>query len=221
MTVTARDFVRVGKRFAHVWEEVTWHALGVNVLLRFLILVFTIDALINAGDDRFAGKALGPRNVGILLGLSLLFPLLQAVRGQWKRYPMWYDNLYLSIFALDMAGNSLNLYNTVEWWDHVPHFHGPGALAVVLMGAFGMRAIAAAGLTTMLHTALETQEYVRKISQRYAMLRDGEMARSARTATPSQVAAMREEPAAPPQPTYERAVFAVRLPDGRLQLVSQ
>ena len=67
----------------------------------------------------------------------------------------------------------------------------------------------------------ETQEYVRKISQRYAMLRNGEMARSARTVSPSQVASMNEEPAAPPQPTYERAVFAVRLPDGRLQLVSQ
>jgi len=150
----AGDFARVTKRFAHVWEGVTWHALAINVLLRLLILAFTIDALINAGDDRFAGKALGPRNVGILLGLSMLFPLLQAVRGQWKRYPMWFDNLFLSIFALDMAGNSLNLYNTVEWWDHVPHFHGPGALAVVMMGAFGMRAIAAAGLTTILHTAL-------------------------------------------------------------------
>ena len=159
MAVAALDFARVSKRFAHVWEGVTWHALAVNVLVRLLIVAFTVDALINAGDDRFAGKALGPRNVGILLGLSMLFPLLQAVRGQWKRYPMWYDNLYLSIFALDMAGNSFNLYNTVEWWDHVPHFHGPGALAVVMMGAFGMRAIAAAGLTTILHTALETQEY--------------------------------------------------------------
>jgi hypothetical protein len=159
VAVTARDFARVSRRFAHVWEGVSWHALAVNIGLRLLILVFTIDALINAGDDRFAGKALGPRNVGILLGLSLLFPLLQAVRGQWKRYPMWYDNLYLSIFALDMAGNSLNLYNAVEWWDHVPHFHGPGALAIVLMGAFGMSVLQAAGLTTILHTALETQEY--------------------------------------------------------------
>ncbi len=159
MAVTARDLARVSKRFAHVWDGTTWHARAVNVLLRLLILAFTIDALINAGDDRFAGKALGPRNVGILLGLSMLFPLLQAVRGQWKRYPVWYDNLYLSIFALDMAGNTLNLYNTVEWWDHIPHFHGPGALAAVFMGAFGLGAIAAAGLSTMLHVALETQEY--------------------------------------------------------------
>jgi hypothetical protein len=159
VAVTARDFARVSKRFANVWDGVPWPALASNILLRLLIVVFTADALISAGDDRFAGKALGPRNVGILLGFSMLFPLLQAVRGQWKRYPMWYDNLYLSIFALDMAGNTLNLYNSVEWWDHVPHFHGPGALAAVLMGALGFGAIAAAGLATMLHVALETQEY--------------------------------------------------------------
>lgn len=67
----------------------------------------------------------------------------------------------------------------------------------------------------------ETQEYVRRISQRYAMLRSGEMARNARALTPTQAATMSDEQAAPPAPSYERAVFAVRLPDGRLQLVSQ
>jgi hypothetical protein len=67
----------------------------------------------------------------------------------------------------------------------------------------------------------ETQEYVRRISQRYAMLRNGEMARTARPVPQSQVASMNVAPAVPPQPTYERAVFAVRLPDGRLQLMSQ
>ncbi|PYS48367.1 MAG: transglycosylase [Acidobacteria bacterium] len=68
----------------------------------------------------------------------------------------------------------------------------------------------------------ETQEYVRRISQRYAMLRSGEMARNARTVTPAQAASLvNDEQTAPPAPTYERAIFAVRLPDGRLQLVSQ
>jgi hypothetical protein len=159
VATATKEFARVTRRFAHVWEGVGWHARAFNVFLRVFILIFTIDALINAGDERFAGKALGPRNVGILLGLSLLFPLLQAVRGQWKRYPMWYDNLYLSIFWLDMAGNTFNLYNTVAWWDHVPHSHGPGALAAVLMGAFGLNALAAAGLSTMLHVTLEVQEF--------------------------------------------------------------
>ncbi len=64
----------------------------------------------------------------------------------------------------------------------------------------------------------ETQDYVRRISQRYSRMRDGEMERTALSATPAQVATLQTEP---PAPTYERKVFAVRLPDGRLQLISQ
>jgi hypothetical protein len=130
-----------------------------NIGLRVAILVFTVDALVNAADPRFEGKALGPRNVGIMLGFSMLFPIVYLVARRWRSYPFWFDDLYLSIFALDMAGNSLNLYNTVSWWDHIPHFHGPGALSMVLMGVFGMGAVAAAGLATILHVALECHEF--------------------------------------------------------------
>jgi hypothetical protein len=129
-----------------------------NIGLRVAILAFTVDALVNAGDPRFEGKALGPRNVGILVGLSMLFPILHFIYKRWQRYPFWHDVLYLSIFWLDMAGNSLNLYNSVEWWDHIPHFHGPGALSMVLMGAFGLAALPAAGLATILHVVLECWE---------------------------------------------------------------
>jgi soluble lytic murein transglycosylase-like protein len=66
----------------------------------------------------------------------------------------------------------------------------------------------------------ETQEYVRRITQRYALMRDPETARKARTVTPTEVAAAQAQPTVPLN-IYERNVFAVRLPDGRLQLVTQ
>jgi hypothetical protein len=158
---------RAAKRDELSWVRLWDRALAVirepgalaNLGLRLAILVLTVDAIVNAGDPRFAGKALGPRNVGILLGLSMLFPILHLVYKRWKRYPVWYDDLYLSVFSLDMAGNSLNLYSSVEWWDHVPHFHGPGALSMVLIGAFGLAPLAAAGFATMLHVLLEVNEY--------------------------------------------------------------
>jgi hypothetical protein len=163
MGTARRVAARRGIRWTRLMERVIGLATEPGVLanlgLRLAILFFTIDAIVNAGDPRFAGKALGPRNVGILLGLSMLFPILHLVYKRWKRYPVWYDNLYLSIFWLDMAGNSLNLYNSVEWWDHIPHFHGPGALTMVLVGAFAMAPLAAAGFATMLHLLLEINEY--------------------------------------------------------------
>jgi hypothetical protein len=66
----------------------------------------------------------------------------------------------------------------------------------------------------------ETQEYVRRITERYALMRDPETARNARPASPTEVASVQSQPTVPLN-IYERNVFAVRLPDGRLQLVMQ
>src|SRR5687767_15859415 len=130
-----------------------------NIGLRVAIVAFTVHALINAADPRFEGKALGPRNVGISLGFSMLFPIVYLVARRWTRYPFWFVDLYLSIFALDMAGNSLGLYLSVPWWDHIPNFHGPGPPSMVLVGAFGLGAMAAAGLAAHFPVALERHEF--------------------------------------------------------------
>jgi soluble lytic murein transglycosylase-like protein len=66
----------------------------------------------------------------------------------------------------------------------------------------------------------ETQEYVRRISRRYNLIRDPMAARSATRVSREQVAvAQSKDPT--PLSLYERSVFAVRLPDGRLQLITQ
>jgi soluble lytic murein transglycosylase-like protein len=63
----------------------------------------------------------------------------------------------------------------------------------------------------------ETQEYVRRIGRRYSIIRDPQ---AAVTLTDAQLAAAQQK-AATPLSMYERSVFMARLPDGRLQLVSQ
>jgi Transglycosylase SLT domain len=65
----------------------------------------------------------------------------------------------------------------------------------------------------------ETQEYVRRISRRYSLIRDPFAASSANRLTRNQLATVQKE--SKPLTIYERSVFAVRLPDGSLQLVSQ
>ena len=66
----------------------------------------------------------------------------------------------------------------------------------------------------------ETREYVRRISKRYAVIRDPYAASFANKVGSDQIAAVQRKESAP-LTTYERSVFSVRLPDGRLQLVSQ
>jgi soluble lytic murein transglycosylase-like protein len=66
----------------------------------------------------------------------------------------------------------------------------------------------------------ETQEYVRRISRRYDLIRDPLAYRNANSLTREQIAANQGKDSAP-LTIYERSVFAVRLPDGRLQLITQ
>ena len=66
----------------------------------------------------------------------------------------------------------------------------------------------------------ETQEYVRRISRRYDLIRDPMAFRYANNLTRDQLAANQRKESAP-LTIYERSVFAVKLADGRLQLITQ
>ena len=66
----------------------------------------------------------------------------------------------------------------------------------------------------------ETQEYVRRISARYASISDGTFASNYRRVNTAQAAKL-EKKAAPPLTIFEPVVIAIRLNDGRMRLVNQ
>jgi hypothetical protein len=134
-------------------------AIALNLLLRLTIAYFLVEVILNPQDPRFAGKAIPVRNLIIVGGLSIAFPVLHWVFKRWPRYPVGSDNLYLSVFWLDMAGNSFDLYRRVEFFDLIPHFHGTGAVALTLQIAFNLPALSGIGLANIVHLALEAQEY--------------------------------------------------------------
>jgi hypothetical protein len=110
-------------------------------------------------DPRYEGKGIAFRNLVVVLPATMLVPALHRWRRRWDRYPWWVDNVYLSIWWLDMLGNFMSWYNTYEYFDLIPHTHGSGAVAVVLMGAFGFPAVAAFGMANVIHIIHEVQEY--------------------------------------------------------------
>lgn len=65
----------------------------------------------------------------------------------------------------------------------------------------------------------ETQEYVRRIWERYTLMRDPSTARLAPRVSRTQIAKLKA--AEPPPLAYETHIFTVRTPDGKLRLVSQ
>jgi hypothetical protein len=131
---------------------------ALDLALRAHIAYFLAEVMANPEDHRFKGKAIPLRNLIVVGSFSLLFPALQLLTRRWQRYPWALDSLYLSIFWLDMAGNSLDLYDRYRDFDLIPHFHGTGALAVICREAFGMSEARAFNVATGIHGLLELQE---------------------------------------------------------------
>jgi hypothetical protein len=134
-------------------------AVSLNALLRLGIVAFLAETLAKPHDPRFEGKAIPIRNAIIVGGLSLLVPGLHWRTRRRRAYPVWGDNVFLSIFWLDMAGNSFDLYDRYANFDLIPHFHGTGAASVAMQAVLEMPPTRAIVATNLLHLVLEAQEY--------------------------------------------------------------
>lgn len=134
--------------------------LAVNVGLRAAMLAMLAEVLRARPDDpRFAGKGIAVRFAAAGLPATMLVPALWLGRGRREPYPFWVDSLYVSLFALDLAGNVLDLYDRHKHFDLVPHTHGGGAIAVTAAALLGWPAGKAAGASIAGHALLEAQEY--------------------------------------------------------------
>ena len=82
------------------------------------------------GIERFADKAFGARLVAYPL-MMLLAPLIwwAVMRrraphkpGLWSDAPYGAFTLIMAPFLIDVTGNTLDLYDTLVWWDDFNHF---------------------------------------------------------------------------------------------------
>jgi hypothetical protein len=132
-----------------------------NAGLRGAIVAVLAEALARPDDPRYRGKAIGSRGL-VMIPLSLAVPLAHAARARRGRggpYPVWTDNLWLSIFVLDLAGNHFDWYDRYRHFDAIPHAHGTGAATVVLAELLDLPPLSAVGVAQLGHIFLEAQEY--------------------------------------------------------------
>ena len=129
-----------------------------NVLLRAGIVAILGEALLRRHDPRFEGKAIGTRGL-VMIPLSMVVPFAHLRQRRKGAYPVWTDNLWLSIFVLDLAGNHFNWYDRYRYFDAIPHAHGTGAATVVMAELFDLPPLSAVGAAQLAHIGLEAQEY--------------------------------------------------------------
>jgi hypothetical protein len=96
--------------------------LAANILVKAATVALLLFALVNPDLPQFQGKAFAGRAVVYPLALSL-FPVGWWLFGRRRiPYPVIADFLFGLPFLIDVSGNALNLYDTIDHWDDLNHF---------------------------------------------------------------------------------------------------
>ena len=96
-----------------------------DVAIKVALIGLLVHAVQNPDLPQYQGKAMGGRAVLFPLAAFVVpFIWLTVLRGHRTRRPFPYmvDLLFTSPFLIDVAGNALDLYDTIEWWDDLNHF---------------------------------------------------------------------------------------------------
>ena len=93
-----------------------------------------------SGLQQFEGKAFVWRLATYPVA-ALVVPLVWTLRGRQPSYPYAADVLLTLPFLIDTAGNALDLYDMIEWWDDANHLVNwallSGAVGVACRDRFG------------------------------------------------------------------------------------
>ena len=94
---------------------------GLPLVVTLKALVIGLTALgAFGGLERFEEKGFGWRLIWYP-AMILLLPAAWRLLGR-GAYPYVADALITLPFLIDVLGNVLNLYDTIDWWDDVNHF---------------------------------------------------------------------------------------------------
>jgi hypothetical protein len=140
--------------------------LAIDIGIKVALVALLGLALLFPDLPQFAGKAMEGR-VLTYGPAMLLVPAIWFFRFRRYPYPVAIDILITLPFFIDVAGNALDLYDTIEWWDDANHFVNWGlltggvalALAFLPLGRLNRFGLAL-GYAALSAVAWELAEYV-------------------------------------------------------------
>ena len=122
--------------------------LAIDVAIKAATVVLLLVALSLPELPQFQGKAFAGRAIAYPIALAIVPVVWQLLRRPIP-YPVVPDILIGLPFLIDMVGNALGLYDSVEWWDDANHLVNwwlhTAAIAILLAGT-GLPRAARAGL---------------------------------------------------------------------------
>ena len=127
-------------------------AIGVDIAVKLGTIGLLAFAIVNPDLPQFSGKAFTGRAIAYplaLLAIPVAWWLLARARITFPAIP---DLLFGLPFLIDVAGNALDLYDSIEWWDDANHLVNWGlhtaAIGLLLRyGPWGWKTRAALAFT--------------------------------------------------------------------------
>ena len=94
--------------------------LVINVAAKLLLVGLLVFAMTHLHLERLAGKAMEARAV-LYPVFAIAIPIGWWLRGRRPPYPHLGDTFLVMPAIIDVAGNVLDLYNTLVWFDDIAH----------------------------------------------------------------------------------------------------
>ena len=91
--------------------------IGFKLATALLLLI----AVVFPDLPQFEGKAFGSRAIAYPLA-TILIPAAWLIRDRRSAFPVIADLLWTLPFVIDTAGNAVDLYDSIGWWDDANHF---------------------------------------------------------------------------------------------------
>jgi hypothetical protein len=140
--------------------------LSLDIAVKVALIALLLHAVANPDLPQYSGKAMLGRALTFPIA-AVLVPVVWWLRYRDRPYPSDVDLLLTAPFLIDVAGNALGLYDSVEWWDDANHFVNwilvTAAAALVIrstglgrLNCFGL----AVGFAAITAIAWELAEYV-------------------------------------------------------------
>ena len=95
--------------------------LTLNFLIKVSVVLLVLLPLIYPHLPQYQGKAMGVRMIMYPVA-TLVVPFLWLILSKGRSYPHKIDILFVLPFLIDTLGNSLNFYNTTDYFDRYAHF---------------------------------------------------------------------------------------------------
>src|SRR5262245_18275497 len=154
-----------------------------DVVAKLLLFALLLSALIWPDLSGIKGKASSARLVVYPIGAMALPVYWYAARRGRQAFPWLADLLITLPWLVDLAGNRLDLFDTVWWWDDLMHFLLWGLLTAGVLIAF-TPSTTSRGLTVMLALGFgSTAAVVWEVGEYWAFIRHSEELQTAYTDT--------------------------------------